>query len=172
MSVIIDHPVLDINSSLLFIEENIIIKIVIFMFYSKNNLSKMIFKIHFTRFYNVVCIYLTGDICPPGGYKQGNKCYLCPAGTYRPISGGVQAASCAPCQPGYASDEGSLRCTECPPGKYASKAGKKRCSKCPVGTYQDESGSSECKDCPGNDAPGSTSCSGELYRPIIYILLD
>ena len=116
---------------------------------------------------NVIIFHLlAGDVCPPGKYKQGKKCHRCLAGTYRPISGGVQAASCAPCQPGLVSDKGSTRCTECSPGEYAEKAGKKRCTECPVGTYQDESGSSECKDCPGNEAPGSIECPGKTKSSI------
>ena len=69
--------------------------------------------------------------------------------------------SCAICDGGQVSDEGSTRCTLCPPGMYSPVRGTRRCSDCPVGTYQDEPGSTGCKDCPGNDAEGSYSCSGE-----------
>ena len=94
-------------------------------------------------------------MCPPGKYKQGKKCHRCLAGTYRPILGGVQAASCAPCQPGQVSDKGSTRCTERSPGEYAEKPEKYEMYRL---SSQDESGSSECKDCPGNEAPGSIGC--------------
>jgi hypothetical protein len=51
--------------------------------------------------------------CPAGSVSEGDAraCTPCPAGTYNPALGAINAASaCAPCPPGMSSPEGSVAC--------------------------------------------------------------
>ena len=131
---------------------------------------------------NMVIFYcFTEDPCPAGSYKRGMDCMLCPAGTFRLNTGGVQVVSCTLCASGHVSTEGSTRCTVCPPGEYSAHPGDSQCQKCSPGThqgdpgstgcdeckkgeYQNEAGSTSCKICPSYmTRAGSTDCSGECH---------
>ena len=86
---------------------------------------------------------------------------MCPAGTYRQQSGGVQITSCTPCPPGHVSEEGSTSCTECLAGEYSPGPGVSQCQKCPPGSYQENPGSTGCNLCKRGeyqDEVGSSSC--------------
>lgn len=115
--------------------------------------------------------------CPSGSFANGNKCTLCPPGTFQgnrnekscslcsagyfnAFRGAISEDSCAPCPAETFSEPGAKQCTPCPTGSYSSGKSYK-CYKmrpgfgfdsddfepCPKGFYN--SGTSKfCKICP------------------------
>jgi len=102
--------------------------------------------------------------CSNGSVLKGDKCVLCPPGSYKDSAITV----CASCPVGAYSASGSSRCIQCPPGKTTfgdsatsikscidkCEAGfymdKKNmvCKKCEIGFYKDKKGYEACTSCP------------------------
>lgn len=91
--------------------------------------------------------------CRPGRFSTGEKCQLCPPGTYQNFS---SSTACQPCPRGsynsYHGAPGLDVCIQCPAGTYLNSTGASSpsdCQKCPVGTSSPP-GSYACISCPKN----------------------
>ncbi|XP_038155551.1 uncharacterized protein LOC119792815 [Cyprinodon tularosa] len=111
---------------------------------------------------------VTGYICPPGTYcvESSGEPELCPPGSFSPLSGLTNEASCQPCTAGFYCEEAGLRtptgpCRQgywCPPGQSVATAlscptghycleGSSAPEPCPSGTYQDREKQGSCIIC-------------------------
>ncbi|KAF0717142.1 hypothetical protein As57867_002460, partial [Aphanomyces stellatus] len=93
--------------------------------------------------------------CPPGTYCTVGTpdAVPCPAGTFRPWSGGAQLTDCPTCPGGYACPNGTLVPTVCTGGTYCP-FGSGAPTACPGGLY-----------CPLNSTAG-VPCPPGYYCPI------
>lgn len=87
------------------------------------------------------------NTCKEGTFLKGNKCILCPPGTYQNETGAIR---CKPCPQGYFN-------------KFKGAQGRDLCEACPAGTFSGQKGATSietCKPCAKgkNSVPGSTGC--------------
>jgi hypothetical protein len=113
-------------------------------------------------------IVITGQ-CSPGYYcpagSTGPTQVPCDPGTYRSISGGMNASSCAACETGYYCISGTSTPSICPRGSYCL-VNTVTPIPCPRGTYGNSTGLkqvTDCNDCDAGtycDSPGQTQPTG------------
>ena len=79
---------------------------------------------------------------PPGSFVNASKATVkCSKGFY--CKGGSQGR--VPCDKGtYASNDGSVECFTCAPGKFAEQKESQTCESCPKGWLQRDEGGSQC----------------------------
>ena len=89
------------------------------------------------------CALAGPTTCPVGRYYEDGQCFLCEAGTYQPITGGV----CIACGPGrYSNTTGATTsgvCLACGAGTYSNTTvadGSGQCLACGAGTYSSGAG--------------------------------
>lgn len=103
-----------------------------------------------------------GYYCPIGAVKM----LPCPAGFFRPTSGGIQKTDCQACQPGYLCTTGSEP-EECPRGYYCSVMST-TATPCPRGTYSSQTRlttATSCTDCPPGYFCNETAISNHKLYP-------
>ncbi|MBQ5700394.1 MAG: hypothetical protein IIV74_03835, partial [Alphaproteobacteria bacterium] len=67
-------------------------------------------------------------ICPAGSYCNNDKKYLCPAGTYNGVIGQSTEDACIKCAQGSISEtDGAIACTVCPAGQTTNGTGQTSC---------------------------------------------
>eukprot|EP00730_Choanoeca_flexa_P000537 TRINITY_DN10239_c0_g1_i3.p1 TRINITY_DN10239_c0_g1~~TRINITY_DN10239_c0_g1_i3.p1 ORF type:complete len:323 (+),score=-0.30 TRINITY_DN10239_c0_g1_i3:201-1169(+) len=94
-------------------------------------------------FYSSDCTRRSSQTAPTKYWNAtSNICALCPRGKF-----------------GFAFEDKTERCRDCPSGKTTDGPGQTQCKNCPkVGQYT-EPGSAECKSCPsGSHAPNGDQC--------------
>eukprot|EP00961_Rhodomonas_salina_P012447 167606-Rhodomonas_salina.3 len=113
--------------------------------------------------------------CFMGRYLDGvgssGSCVACPAGSYSPVAGAMNASTCLGCpantdafpgstnitdcicNAGYTGAAGAS-CMACKAGTYKGVNGTGVCLHCSEGRYQNTTAASMCEDCPANtDSP-------------------
>ena len=97
--------------------------------------------------------------CDAGTYVDGNGCYSCQPGKYKPNAGN---SACSSCTAGHTCPtHGMTSQTACSAGRYENRG---VCDICAAGKYQSNTGQTSCADCPkgtycSNDGMGNpTKC--------------
>lgn len=96
--------------------------------------------------------------CAAGTVRSGSSCAPCVPGYFSNDPG---AAACTACQVGTATANfGSTACPPCAPGSFSNSRAAATCSTCAAGTFAPAAGSTTCLHCQPNTVsnPARTAC--------------
>jgi hypothetical protein len=107
--------------------------------------------------------------CGVGMYSllQGQGCTVCPANTFQPLLGAINASACVSCPVGKGSSNGAESCAVCSAGSVSKGTGLP-CEPCPA-TSEPATNLASCLGCPeftiSRDGLKCRTCSNGTYCP-------